>query len=102
MAPPGLKLQQKFEVDETKVTYRVIGDEAVILNLDTGHYFALNDVGTDIWRLLVEQKKSLGEALEALAETYGKQVTKSRVRDDLCDIVGDLVKEGLLEEEDSK
>ncbi len=31
---------------------KVIGDDAVILDLDAGKYYGLNDVGAEIWQLI--------------------------------------------------
>jgi hypothetical protein len=36
------------------VVYRTLGDEAVVLNLDSGMYFGLNGVGNRIWELVLE------------------------------------------------
>jgi hypothetical protein len=34
------------------VTFQQVGEETVLLNLASGHYFGLNTVGTRIWQLL--------------------------------------------------
>jgi hypothetical protein len=36
------------------IVFAELGDEAVLLNTDTGVYFGLDDVGTRIWTLLAE------------------------------------------------
>ena len=47
------------------VVFRELDGEAVVLNLESGMYFGLDEVGTRIWRL-VEEHRSLRPALEAL------------------------------------
>jgi hypothetical protein len=36
------------------VVYRTLGSEAVVLHLDSGIYFGLNEVGNRIWQLALE------------------------------------------------
>ncbi len=43
--------QSPFQIPE-HVLYRKLEDEMVLLNLDSGEYFGLNDTGTRIWELL--------------------------------------------------
>lgn len=35
-----------------RVICRVIENEAILLHLDSGHYFGFNNVGTRIWQLI--------------------------------------------------
>lgn len=36
-----MNLTPHYRIDKDKVTYRVIGGEAAILNLDNGYYYSL-------------------------------------------------------------
>lgn len=51
------------------VTHREIGDEAVLLHLQDGTYFSVNDVGRRAWGLLVGGA-SLREAYDCLLAEY--------------------------------
>ena len=75
------------------VVFRVLGDEAVILNLSTGIYFGLDIVGTRMWQLISEcgSTEKIGEAL--LAEY---EVEESQVRQDLALLIQQLKDKGLL------
>ncbi len=45
----------------------VLGDEAVLLNVESGVYFGLNAIGARIWELLVEgttQEEIIGRLLD--------------------------------------
>ena len=40
----------------TDVVFRQLDDEAVLLNLKTGIYFGLNDVGARVWQLIADKR----------------------------------------------
>ena len=71
-----------------------VGDEMVLLNLDSGKYYGLDEVGARMWSLLA----GLG-AMEpvylALIEEY--EVAPGQLRHDLATLVNDLVDHGLLD-----
>jgi len=90
----NMDLIQRYKINKDKVTYRIIDAEAVILNLDNGYYYSLNEVGTKIWQM-IEKRKQLIEILSFLSEQY--QVDKKRLRGDLIGLVKDLKKEKLIE-----
>jgi Coenzyme PQQ synthesis protein D (PqqD) len=76
--------------------YRDVQGEAVLLNLDTGEYFGLDEVGTRIWHLIVE-KGDLGAVEAAMLEEFA--VEAPVLATDLRRIVGELVAKRLLEVE---
>jgi hypothetical protein len=51
------------------VVFRELDGEAVLLNLDSGVYFGLDEVGTRFWQL-VEQHGRLEPVLTALFQEY--------------------------------
>ena len=88
-----MDLTQKYTVDKDKVSYRIIEGEAVILNLDNGYYYSLNEVGTKIWQA-IDKQKSLGEILNFLKEEY--QLPERQLKNDLMELAKDLEKEELI------
>ena len=50
------------------VVFRELDGEAVILDLDTGTYYGLNETGTRIWQLLGE-----GADTRAIVETVARE-----------------------------
>jgi hypothetical protein len=54
-----------------------VGDEVVILNLTTGVYHGLNEVGSRIWSL-IEEPKSLQSIQEILLAEYEVEATDFR------------------------
>ncbi|MBL7196914.1 MAG: PqqD family protein [Candidatus Omnitrophica bacterium] len=88
-----MDLTQRYTIDKDKVTYRIIDNEAVILNLDNGYYYSLNEVGTRIWEA-IDKQKSLDQVLSLLNEEY--QLPERQLRSDLMGLVKDLEKEELI------
>jgi hypothetical protein len=70
--------------------------EAVILNVKTESYFGLDDVGA---RMLaaVTSAESVQEAYDGLAGEY--DVDPGRLRNDLAQLLDNLIEHGLLESE---
>jgi len=65
----------------------------VILNTKTGKYYGLNEMGTQMWALLVE-KGTLLEACRVLSDAY--DVEEEQVQGDMLQLMETLVEKGLL------
>lgn len=75
------------------VAFEVLDGEAVVLNLQTGVYFQLNEVGTRVWELLSVH----GEAepiVDALFEEY--EVERATLTEDVDRLISELSEKGLL------
>ena len=75
------------------VTWTDLGDEVVILKLDTGIYFGLDRVGTRIWTLIADGRKR-EEILQTVATQYN--ASPDQVERDFDELIDELSKEGLL------
>lgn len=75
------------------VLFNEVAGEAVLLNLETGRYYALNEVGARLWRLLVEHGR-LEPVLERMLTEY--EVTPDRLAADVDAVLKDLLANGLL------
>ena len=78
------------------VLFHELSGEAVLLNLASGKYYGLDEVGTRIW-LLLSEHKSLENAYQLLLKEY--DVEEDRLRTDLFNLVEDLARNGLIEVE---
>ena len=76
------------------VLFRIVGEEAVLLNLKTELYLGLDPVGTRMWNVLVEAS-SIQAAYDALLLEY--EVEPSRLREDLDEFLGKLLEQGLIQ-----
>ena len=94
MAERPLSLDYIVVIDEDNVVSRKLQGEAVLLNLQSGTYFGLNEVGTRIWTLFGE-KKSLRQVFETLKQEY--DVAPETLEQDLLRLVGELKTKGLVD-----
>lgn len=65
---------QRFRVNTPTVTHETIDGEAVIINLDSGNYYSLVDVGSFIWGL-VDHGASANEVQNLVLQTYEGSAT---------------------------
>jgi hypothetical protein len=86
-------LQSTIQIPKD-VLFREIAGEAVILNVATGIYYGLNDVGTRMWQLLAEHGR-LEPAYQALLSEY--DVPAEQLQADLIKLVDELSAKGLLQ-----
>ena len=77
-----------------QVVFEVVGGEAVLLNLESGTYYQLTDVGSRIWQMLEQGETDEDRLQERLLGEY--DVTPDKLQADLNALVGDLVAAGLL------
>jgi hypothetical protein len=75
------------------VLVRKAGDETVLLNLRSEHYYGLEGVGARFWEL-VEAHKTFGEAVDVLRAEY--DVSVEELTPDLVALSTDLRENGLL------
>jgi hypothetical protein len=73
--------------------FRELDGEAVLLNLERGHYYGLDEVGARILSLLVDGQ-SLQQVHSALLAEY--EVPSDPLWEDIVRLVGELQAEGLV------
>lgn len=76
------------------VMLRVIGDEAVILNLKSERYLGLNQVGTRMLTFL-QSAPSVEAVYETLLAEF--DVEPQRLRQDLNQLLDQMLQQGLIE-----
>ncbi len=89
-----MNLDQEYTIDKDRIIYRVIGDEAVILEARTGYSYGFNEVGTFIWEALDSGMKPSG-LMRYLAQRY--EASESTLRADLVKFIASIEKEKLLQ-----
>ncbi len=87
-----LTLQHRFTVCDD-VVFRVLGEESVILSLDTGLYFGLDPVGTRIWTLLPD--RDLADVAEAIHQEFDAEL--QQIQQDVLSLVEQLVAKRLVQ-----
>ena len=79
------------------VLFRELGDDLVLLDLQSSKYFNLNKTGAAIWQLLSE-KKDQSSISRNLAEQFG--VDEKQAQADVAELLGQLLRAGLIAAED--
>jgi hypothetical protein len=77
-----------------QVVFRELESETVLLNLSTGFYYGLDEVGTRMWQAL-EKHGTLEEAAFELLDEF--EVDGARLQQDLQSLAQELCDQGLLE-----
>ncbi len=88
-----ITLETRITIPE-QVMYRDLDGEAVILELESGQYFGLDEVGSTMWQRL-EEHTQVGAALRALVTEY--EVSEEELERDLLEFVGRLAEFKLVE-----
>jgi hypothetical protein len=88
---PSISLESSFVLSKDAI-FRDLNGEAVVLDLASGAYFGLNQVGTRIWQL-IEQDGRLQNVLARLVEEY--EAAPQQLERDLLDLVSRLAQAGL-------
>ena len=88
-----MELKSKLKISKN-VLFREIDDEAVLLNLQSGIYFGLDKVGTEIWRWIGEDGR-LDKILDKMTRHY--DVAPRTAGPDLLELAGHLKKHGLVD-----
>lgn len=84
---------EKFEVPKT-VLSRTVGQETILLNLDTSTYHSLNAVGGKFWALIL-QGKDFQQAVDTLRSEY--DVEPAQLEADLHELCDELQSLSLLQ-----
>ena len=81
-----------------KIAWRIVEDDGVLLNLSTGYYYTLNEVGRFLWETL-DGKKPLSDILTDIIGCY--DVDTETAKSDMITLIEDLLQEGLIVADDS-
>ncbi len=77
-----------------EVVFEKVGDETVLLHLETGAYFGLNPVGSRMWELLVATK-SPASVVEFMQAEY--DVANDVLEQDLANLIRELRDKKLID-----
>jgi hypothetical protein len=69
------------------VVFRDLDGEAVILDLASGTYFGLNEIGTRVWRM-IDEGRNAAEIVDAVAAEY--EADRVTIAQDVDRLIEDL------------
>ncbi len=81
-----------------KVLCRDLGGEAVVLDLESGTYFGLDEVGLRMWTLL-QKHGDVRSVYQAMVKEY--EVSQEQLRQDLLNFVDLLASRKLVQIQDT-
>ena len=81
-----------FRVSD-RVVYREIDDKIVLINLDSGFYYSLNEVGCFIFNRILKSKE-VGDILDEIESSF--EVSKGEAREDIEEFVESLKREKII------
>ena len=87
-----LTLNATVNIPES-VSFTMLDQQAVLLNLSNNHYYALDEVGARLWGLLSEGKR-LREIYQTLLDEY--EVAPEQLEQDILELLNDLMENGLV------
>ena len=90
-----LSLQPRVYPDDSVICAELDG-EMVLLNINSGVYFGLDEIGSDIWKLLTDGADA-DAIVAALLENY--DVERDELQGDVAAFIRQLTAKGLLREE---
>jgi len=78
---------------EPTLLYSKVGDEIVLLTVESGKYFRVDAVGSRIWEL-IKEPTSVQSLVEQLTDEY--DITKDECLDDVRGFLDELRKDELI------
>jgi len=87
-----MTLSDRLEIP-AEVMARQVGEETVILQLESGTYYGLDPVGARIWQLIGDGR-NLGEVCGAMLEEY--EVEREQLEADVLELAGEMEAKGLV------
>lgn len=72
--------------------WNIVDDEVVLLNLDSGHYYSLNESGRRVWELL-DGENTIPDIIKTLCEEF--DVEQQEAAKDVNTLIDELLKEKL-------
>jgi len=76
-----------------EVLFSEMGDEVVMMSIEQGRYYALDDISTRVWSM-IERPLAVSELCEKLTEAY--DVSAAECRQDVLELLRRLNHHGLI------
>jgi hypothetical protein len=88
-----LSAESRVDPNVAEVAAKVIDGEAIIMNLSSGLYYSMDNVGAAIWELIA-RRYSVREVADVIADRY--RVDRERAAGDVRRLVQELLDEHLV------
>ena len=88
-----LIMQQSYSI-QSNISWKLLKDNVVAVNLDDGNYFTFNETASIIWQQ-IDQKKTL-EEINILMKSEFSDVAIQTLKEDIDDIIHYWLSEKLI------
>lgn len=88
-----MKRDARFRIKSSRLIHENFDDEVVIVDLDSGSYYSLNQSGADVWSLVARQAP-LGEIIAEIGCRY--QASLADIEGGLGEFLAELQREALV------
>jgi hypothetical protein len=85
----------RFRINSPKVIHETIEGETLMVNLDSGNYYSLDNIGAEIWGL-IENKIGVNEITDDIARRYTGE--REEIERALFGLINELLQEALIVE----
>lgn len=82
-----------YQIQRSRIVYEVLNTEVIVVDFDTGNYYALAHVAKQVWQL-IERKTPVGQIARLIAEHY--QLAADRVLKDVEQLIEELAVNELI------
>lgn len=89
-----MKVNVQYSINRDKVIFEKFDYEIVLINLENGNYFSIQQVAQIIWEL-IEKGLDRSSVISTIAKIYN--TTFEKIEDDLTEFFEELLKESLID-----
>ncbi len=89
-----VSLDKRFAKD-ARISWRIIEDEAVLVDQDEGEVIRLNPIATEIWQA-IDGKRTIDEIIDHIYQTF--EVDRKRAQKDALRFLKQLARREMVEE----
>lgn len=76
-----------------KIPWRIIEDEAVIVDINSGNVIQLNEAGSEVWAS-IDGKRNVKEIVKCICDSF--EVDEKKAQSDIIDFSEKLSEKGLI------
>jgi heterodisulfide reductase subunit A-like polyferredoxin len=88
------KQNLRFRIDDDAMFTR-LDDETIIYNNKTSYYYTLNEVGSEIFKLISDDL-AFGEIVKTIYDNHKTDISIDVVKNDVFEILNDLLSEKII------
>lgn len=87
-------MDKQYTIDTNNLVFEIFDHEVVLVSLESGHYFVLDQVAGDVWRCLASGL-SVSESNELLSQRY--DIAIENLQQDIEGLLDQLLDEDILQ-----